>query len=95
MDDKLEAKYRMLFLSPLGQYVISDILVNFCYFGQYHQGGSEEQDGAYNVGLKILGRLGIVKPGNDYTLVRAVLGAVPGAMLVMSMNPDKEDEDAI
>jgi hypothetical protein len=94
MDERLEAKYRMLFLSPTGQEVLSDILVNFCYLGQYHESGSQEQDGAYNVGLKILGRMGIVKPGNGDTLVRAMLGAVPGARLIMPLDPDEEKGDA-
>lgn len=90
MNSKIEAKYRSLFLTELGQEVLTDILVEFCYQGQYHEAGSAEQDGAYNVGLKIMSRMGLLV--DDKTLVRGMLSAIPGVRVVMPMGGE---DDAI
>ena len=81
--DELKAKYRALFLSDMGQDVLADILVEFCHFGVFHVGGNAEQDGAYNVGISIMSRMGILEPGMDKDLVRAMCATAPGARLVV------------
>ena len=77
-DDLLTAKYRSVLLSPLGIDVLKDIMVSFCYMGQFHEAGNAEQDGAYNVGISIMSRLGIYTPGTDlFQLFAAFTAVVP------------------
>jgi hypothetical protein len=78
LDELLTQKYRAVLFSQVGMEVLADIMVNLCHFGQYHDAGNAEQDGAYNVGIKIMSRLGIFNPGTDlFQLFNAFTAVYP------------------
>lgn len=70
----LVQKYRSVFTSPLGVEVLKDILVNHCHFLCFHEGG---EDGAYNVGIKILSNMGIAVQGNQMSVINALISVTP------------------
>jgi len=79
---RLMEKYRAVLFSPLGIDVLSDILVNLCGFGGYInvEGGKDikEEVGAYNVGISILGRLGVcTKETPPSRVIMALSGVMP------------------
>jgi hypothetical protein len=73
--EKLKTKYRFLFTSDMGIEVLADILCNFCHFGYALE--NPEEVAQYNVGVYIMGRLGIFEKGEEQDIVRALLNTIP------------------
>lgn len=70
--DDILIDYRNTFKSVSGKKVLSDILVNFCHFGAYLDPHDTFSIGQYNVGISILGRLGVFSQGRD-AVINALL----------------------
>lgn len=74
--EQIRNKYRLVFSgSPIGVEVLADILVNFCHFGCVLS--SPEEVAKYNVGIFILGRMGIFSEGNGILVVQNLLNVLP------------------
>lgn len=75
--DKLQAKYRAVFItSALGKDVLSDIL-KLCHFGCTLDPDNLVQVSEHNVGVAILNRLGIFSEDTLEDVVRALANVVP------------------
>ena len=74
--EKLRTKYKFVFTkSEMATEVLADILCNLCHFGYALE--NPEEVAQYNVGIYIMGRLGIFSKGNEENLVRALLNTLP------------------
>ena len=66
---RIEEKYLYLFNSPIGQEVLGDILFR-CHFGSALN--NEVEMNEYNVGIYILGKIGMANKQTISDVVRAI-----------------------
>lgn len=75
MDD-LTAKYRQTFACFDGE-VLKDILFNVCKFSEPFRADDEVRIAGFNLAMSILARMGVMVPGNEDQITRALMSVVP------------------
>ena len=69
---ELTTQYRLTFGSDAGRRVLANILVDFCGLLAYIDPNDQAAIGSYNVGVAILGRLGVFNAGKE-AVIKAIL----------------------
>jgi hypothetical protein len=75
-EKEIQKKYKLVFLSVEGRQVLGDILF-LCHFGRTLNPDNKTQIAEYNVGVSILGRIGILSEDSLNDVVNAICNITP------------------
>lgn len=74
--NQLTEKYRLVFNSPIGQEVLSDILT-MTHFGNTLNSANPQQIGEYNIGVAILAKMGIFAHDTKSDVLKSLMSVTP------------------
>lgn len=74
--EKAMDKYRLVFNSPIGQEVLSDILT-MTHFGCTLNSENPQSIGEHNVGVAILAKMGIFAQGTKLDVLKSLMAITP------------------